>query len=58
MARPIEPTPVLTGADAERFLKEKERIDSLKSTDPEYKARAAFFRECKEIARKYRPVNL
>lgn len=58
MARPIEPTPTLEGEDAIRFLKEKERIDNLKSTDPEYIKRKEFFRECREIARKFRPVNL
>ena len=29
MARPIKETPILTGADADRFISEMERVDSL-----------------------------
>ena len=29
MARPIKETPILTGADAERFISEMKRVDSL-----------------------------
>ncbi len=55
MARPIEPTPVLTGEDAKRFLKEKERIDNLRPGDPEYEKRKAFFAECRRIYAKTKP---
>ena len=46
MAKPIEPTPKLEGKDALRFLKEKDRIESLKPSDSEYKKRQKFFKEC------------
>lgn len=52
MAKPIEPTPVLEGKEALRFLKEVERIDSLKPEDPEYKKREKLFKECEKIIRK------
>lgn len=29
MARPIKETPILTGADAEAFVEEMERVDSM-----------------------------
>ena len=29
MARPIKETPILTGSDAERFINEMKRVDSL-----------------------------
>ena len=29
MARPIKETPILTGADAERFVKEMQRVENL-----------------------------
>ena len=29
MARPIKETPILTGEDAERFVKEMERVDAI-----------------------------
>ena len=29
MARPIQETPILTGADAEAFVEEMERVDSM-----------------------------
>ena len=46
MARPIAPTPTLTGKDAVRFLKEKERIENLDPNSREAKAREKFFNEC------------
>ena len=58
MARPIEPTPTLRGKDAVNFLTEKKRIDSLKPSDEEYKKREAFFKECVELAKKYKPVRI
>lgn len=57
MARPIEPTPVLRGKDAERFLREKERIENLDPSCPEAKKRAAFFDECVALYKKHKPVN-
>ncbi len=53
MARPIAPTPKLSGEDAERFLKEKDRIDNLESKSPEARKREAFFDECTRIAKKF-----
>lgn len=52
MAKPIEPTPILEGEEALKFLKEMGRIDSLKPEDSEYKRREKFFKECEEILRK------
>lgn len=46
MAKPLLSIPTLKSKDALRFLKEKERIESLKETDEEYKKREAFFAEC------------
>jgi len=40
------------------FLNEKKRIESLKPTDREYKHREAFFNECIEITKKYKPVRI
>ncbi|MFZ2455066.1 MAG: hypothetical protein WAX07_01115 [Candidatus Altiarchaeia archaeon] len=57
MARPIAPTPVLTGKDAERFLKEKDRIDNLDPNNSEGRKREAFFNECIEIARRFTPAE-
>ena len=57
MARPIAPTPVLTGKDAERFLKEKDRIDNLAPNSPEGRKREAFFNECIEIAKRFTPAE-
>ncbi len=42
MARPIEPTPILEGKDAERFLKEINNV----SYNPR---KQAFLDECKSI---------
>ncbi len=53
MARLIEPTPVLEGDEALRFLKEKERVESLKPNDPEYESRKKFFNECRELVKRY-----
>jgi hypothetical protein len=58
MARPIAPTPVLKGKDAERFLKEKERIENLDPSSHEAKQRAAFFKECIELYKKTKPKNV
>jgi len=52
MARPIEPTPVLEGDEALRFLEEMKRAESLKPGDPEYEQRKKLFKECKEIVEK------
>lgn len=46
MARPLESIPTLKGNDALKFLKEKERIESLKPSDEESKDRAKFFDKC------------
>jgi hypothetical protein len=56
MAKPIEPTPKLEGNDALNFLKEKERIESLKPSDREYKERQKFFKECITKAKKVKWV--
>ena len=40
------------GQDAINFLREKERIESLKPDDPEYRERKKYFQECREIAEK------
>lgn len=55
MARPIEPTPALTGRDAERFLKEKERIESLDPGSREAREREAFFRKCEATYARFKP---
>ena len=52
MARPIEPTPVLEGDEALRFLEEMERMESLKPGDPEYEKMKKFFKECDEVLEK------
>lgn len=52
MARPIEPTPILKGNDALNFLKEKERIESLKPSDKEYQDREKLFDRCIKIYKK------
>ena len=49
MARPIEPIPTLRGKDALNFLKEKERIESLKPSDKEYRDREKLFTKCVEL---------
>lgn len=54
MAKPIEPTPTLEGDDALRFLKEKERIESLKLTDPEAIKRHRFFEGCKTAYKEWK----
>jgi len=56
MARPIAPTPTLSGKDAERFLKEKNRIENLDPDSPEAKKREAFFNDCIRIAKKFKPA--
>lgn len=44
MARPIEPTPILEGEDAERFMKDLEEAE----TKPNPKKKA-FLNECRDI---------
>jgi|GEM_PF-1157438 len=46
MAKPIESTPSLKGKDAERFLKEKERMENLTPESREYKKLVNFGKEC------------
>lgn len=46
MAKPLESIPTLKGKDALNFLKEKERIESLKPSDKEYMDREKFFASC------------
>ncbi|MFZ2455065.1 MAG: hypothetical protein WAX07_01110 [Candidatus Altiarchaeia archaeon] len=57
MAHPIASTPALTGKDAIRFLKEKDRIDNLDPNSSEGRKREAFFNECIEIARRFTPAE-
>ncbi len=52
MARPIEPTPVLEGDEALRFLEEMERVDSLKPGDPEYEKMKKLANEGEEILKR------
>lgn len=47
MAKPIEPTPILTGLDAESFRKS---IDEFRPDS----SRDAFLRECVDLARRLR----
>ena len=47
MAKPIEPTPILTGKDAEAFRKAMDEFQP----DPQ---KAAFLKECVDLARKLR----
>ena len=51
MARPIKETPILTGEDAERFVKEMERVDAISA-----EVRAAYQekleREFQEISKR------
>ena len=58
MATPILPTPTLRGKDAERFLKEKARIENLDPNSEEAKEREAYFKHCIEVYKKTKPVNL
>jgi hypothetical protein len=48
----------LTGKNAERFLKEKERIENLDPKSKEARQREAFFKECVEIYNKTKPKNV
>lgn len=52
MDKPIKLVDKIYGRDAINFLREKERIESLKPDDPEYRERKEYFRECREIAGK------
>ncbi len=52
MAKPLEPIPTLKGRDALNFLREKDRIESLKPSDREYRDREKFFNRCVELYRK------
>lgn len=51
MARPIRETPILTGEDAERFVKEMERVDAI---PPEVRAayQEKLERQFEEICKK------
>lgn len=49
MAKPLEPLPVLKGRDALNFLREKDRIESLKPSDKEYRDREKFFARCRDV---------
>ena len=51
MARPIRETPILTGEDAERFVKEIERVDAI---PPEVRAeyQEKMKRKFEEISKK------
>ena len=51
MARPIRETPILTGDDAERFVKEMERVDAI---PPEVRAeyQEKMKRKFEEISKK------
>ena len=52
MARPIRETPILVGKDAERFVKEMKRVDSL--TPEQRRAnREKLHAEVKEINKKW-----
>jgi len=51
MAKPIEPTPILTGKDAVRFLKEKERIENLSPKSEEYGTLVSLGKACMELFR-------
>jgi len=52
MAKPFKIVDKVYGRDAISFLNEKERIESLKPDDLEYRERKKYFRECKKIASK------
>lgn len=52
MARPIRETPILVGKDAERFVKEMKRVDSL--TPEQRRAnREKLYAEVEEINKKW-----
>ncbi len=48
MAQPIEPTPILTGKDAERFLRDMKKREKKGMSNADKK----FLEECKEIYEK------
>lgn len=52
MARPIKETPILTGADAKRFVEEMQKVDSLSQeerSENKKKLRAAYENALKRI---------
>lgn len=51
MARPIKETPILYGEDAERFVKEMERVEAM--SHEERKANGDKFRQAVAEARKF-----
>ena len=51
MARPIKETPILYGEDAERFVKEMQRVEALSSEERAYNRQKV--REGYERAKKY-----
>jgi len=57
MASQIAPTPTLTGEDAKRFLKEKDRIEKLDPQSIEAKERNRFLNECVKVYNKTRPIE-
>ena len=52
MARPIRETPILMGKDAERFVTEMKRVESL-TTDQRRANREKLYAEVEEINKKW-----
>lgn len=53
MARPIKETPILTGADADRFVEEMQKVDNLSKeirSENKKKLRAEYEKALKRIA--------
>jgi len=49
MNKPIEPTPILEGADARRFLEDFDRVNKLME-NPEYrKKQIAYLEKCRRL---------
>jgi hypothetical protein len=53
MARPIEPTPTIYGADARRIIEEARREEE--HPDPK---RLAYLQECREVARRWNATHI
>ena len=51
MARPIKETPILTGEDADNFVKEMERVDAIPQEEREA-YRAKLEKEFQEISKR------
>jgi len=49
MAKPIEPTPILKGADAVRFVREKERMEKLNPKSEEHRRLVSLGKECLKL---------